>query len=226
MKMQYLRMAIYLAIGFGIGALIKDQMFKTEMDLDSGVTELTETASILKAPVPAEDMAVNTSSTGLNAQIGGPFTLTDQNGKTVTQDTFKGQYKLVFFGFTYCPVICPTELQRTQKVMDGLGPIAEKIQPIFITVDPERDTPARIKEYLASFHPKQIGLTGTQEQINAAMQAYRIYANKVEMGTKDNYMFDHSAYSYLMGPDDKLISIFSTKDTAEKIIEEIKSKNL
>ena len=219
MKMRLVRIFLFLLIGMGIGLLIVQK--QKDKALEGTVTELSETASILKAPVsaPIADQA-------LESDIGGPFTLVDQNGQTVTQDTYKDSYKLVFFGFTFCPAICPTELTKVKKVMDGIGETAGKIQPLLITVDPARDTPERLKEYVANFHPKQIGLTGTPEQIEAVKQAYRVYATKVEMGSAENYMFDHSAFLYLMSPENTLVSMYSSKDTAEKIIEDLKARNL
>lgn len=139
------------------------------------------------------------------ATVGGPFTLTDETGRTVTSESFKGQWRLIYFGFTYCPDICPTD---TAKLAAGLKLFEEKhpkeaatLQPLFITVDPERDTPAALAEFTNSFHPRLLGLTGTREQIDAALKAFRIYAQKVPGTTPDSYTYDHLAVFYLMDPD-------------------------
>jgi protein SCO1 len=139
------------------------------------------------------------------ATVGGPFTLTDETGRTVTSESFKGQWRLMYFGFTYCPDICPTDTAKLAaglKLFEAKHPKeAAKLQPLFITVDPERDTPAALAEFTDSFHPRLLGLTGTREQIDAALKAFRIYAQKVPGTTPDSYTYDHLAVFYLMDPD-------------------------
>lgn len=149
--------------------------------------------------------------------FGGPFTLTDQNGKTVTDKDLTGKYRLIYFGFTYCPAICPTELSKITNAMKGLGDRAKDIQPIFITVDPERDTPDKLKNYITLFHPSLIGLTGTPEQVKQALKAYKIYAAKVQDDGMSDYTMDHSSFIYFIGPDDRLLHIFKTEDTAQQM---------
>jgi protein SCO1/2 len=131
------------------------------------------------------------------ATVGGPFTLTDETGRTVTSESFKGQWRLMYFGFTYCPDICPTDTAKLAaglKLFEAKHPKeAAKLQPLFITVDPERDTPAALAEFTDSFHPRLLGLTGTREQIDAAL--------KVPGTTPDSYTYDHLAVFYLMDPD-------------------------
>ncbi len=135
------------------------------------------------------------------ALIGGPFTLVDHTGKTVTEKDFLGQYTLVYFGFTNCPDICPAALQTITAALDALGPKAARITPLFITVDPERDTPARLAEYVASFHPRLVGLTGAVAQVKAAAKAYRVYFEKAATGQEpSDYSVDHSSMTYLMDP--------------------------
>ena len=140
------------------------------------------------------------SETG-QAQVGGPFQLTDQDGRTVDQSILNGRWTLVFFGFTYCPDFCPTTLATLQATKDRLGAEADKLQVVFISVDPERDTPQQLKDYLSSdgFPQGVIGLTGTPEQVKQAAQAYRAFYEKV--GTGDSYTLNHSLSVYLMGPD-------------------------
>jgi len=139
--------------------------------------------------------------------IGGPFELVDQDGKTVTRDSFAGRFVLMSFGFTFCPDVCPTELSQMAATMDLLGDEAERLQPVFVTVDPERDTPEAIGQYVRQFHPRLIGLTGTPEQIATAAGAYKVYYSKVEQDG-GYYTMDHSTFLYLLGPDGTTVDIF------------------
>jgi cytochrome oxidase Cu insertion factor (SCO1/SenC/PrrC family) len=130
--------------------------------------------------------------------IGGAFALIDQNGVRRTDTDFRGQFMLVYFGFTYCPDVCPTDLLQMGLAVDQLGPGGDAVQPIFITVDPERDTPEHLKEYLAMFHPRFIGLSGDTAAIKEAAKAYRVYYARAELAESD-YTIDHSAFIFLMG---------------------------
>ena len=140
--------------------------------------------------------------------VGGPFTLTDQDGKTVTEKSWPGQYMLVYFGFTHCPDVCPTGLNKIAEALNSLpADKVAKIQPILITVDPARDTAADLKVYVSLFHPKLIGLTGTDAQIEAAKSAYKVYAQK--QGTGPDYMVNHSAFTYLLNPYGEMVGLYS-----------------
>lgn len=150
--------------------------------------------------------------------FGGPFTLVNQDNKTVTEKDFKNQWRLIYFGFTYCPAICPTELQKISSALKELGSTGEEITPIFISVDPERDTVNVMQAYVKLFHPRLIGLTGTPAQIDQAKKSYKIYAAKVKDETMTDYTVDHSSFIYLINPDNDLVRIFKTDDTAEDII--------
>jgi protein SCO1 len=133
--------------------------------------------------------------------IGGPFTLQDGNGKTVSDKDFRGKYMLVYFGYTFCPDVCPTTLNAVAEAMDKLGPAASRIQPLFITVDPKRDTPAVVKQYTAAFGPSILGLTGTPAEIAAVAKEYRVYYAEHRTGPGPNdYSMDHSSVLYLMDP--------------------------
>lgn len=152
---------------------------------------------------------------------GGDYTLLNGAGETVTNTDFSGQYKLIFFGFTFCPAVCPTELSKLASVLDQLGPTAKSIEPIFISVDPERDTPDVIKEYTQQFHQSIVGLTGSRAQIDSVLDGFKIYASKVEMEGMDGYMVDHSSFTYFLGPDDRLLALFKPQDSAEDIVSSI-----
>ncbi|MCB1530846.1 MAG: SCO family protein [Rhodospirillales bacterium] len=149
--------------------------------------------------------------------FGGPFSLTDHNGKPVTDRDFSGQYRLIYFGFTFCPAICPTELQKISGALDLLGERSKKIRPLFITVDPERDTADVMKNYVRLFHPDLVGLTGTAAQIEAVKKSYKVYSKKVRDPDMNDYTVDHSSFIYFMDPEDRLLSIFTTKDTSGTI---------
>ncbi len=157
------------------------------------------------------------------SMVGGAFTLTDQNGKAVTDKDFDGKYRLVYFGFTSCPDICPGDLRKMADALNIAGDkIAGRIAPIFITVDPQRDTPAVMKDYVAQFHPSITGLTGTDKQIAEAQAAYKVYASKAQDPKMNGYTVDHSAYMYLMGPKGEFIDIFSHDENAGQIAESLK----
>ena len=158
------------------------------------------------------------SETGI-ALIGGPFHLVDQNGQPRSDADFRGQYLLVFFGYSNCPDVCPTTLQTITTAMDKLGSDAAKVTPIFITVDPERDTPAVMKAYAANFTPRLVALSGTPDAIAAAAKVYRIYYKKVGEGA--DYSMDHTALVYLMGPDGNYLAHFSNEATADDIVKDL-----
>ncbi|MBI2715105.1 MAG: SCO family protein [Rhizobiales bacterium] len=146
--------------------------------------------------------------------IGGPFKLIDQDGKSITDQDFKGRPFLVFFGFTHCPDICPTTLFEVAEVLRALGPDAGRATALFITVDPERDTPAAIKDYLSSFGPLMRGATGDAAAIAAVEKAYRVYAKKVPTDNGD-YSIDHTALVYLMDKQGRFVAPFSLKRRPE-----------
>ena len=148
------------------------------------------------------------------ASVGGPFHLEDQNGKTVSDAEMKGKPFLVFFGFTHCPDICPTTLFDISQVMKALGPDADRTGALFITVDPERDTPTVLKDYLSNFDPHLRGLTGEQTAINTAIKEYRVYAKKVPLDNGD-YTMDHTAMVYLMDKEGHFVAPFNTQRTPE-----------
>ncbi len=140
--------------------------------------------------------------------IGGPFTLTDQDGKTVHDSDYRGKYLLVYFGYTYCPDLCPTGLEGISHTLDQLGADAKKVQTVFITIDPARDTPAKLKNYVEGFHPGIVGLTGTPEQIANVAKAYQVYYARGADVEEGEYIMDHSTLIYVMDPSGKFVTAF------------------
>lgn len=164
-------------------------------------------------------------ATSGKALVGGPFTLVDQHGKTVSDKDFRGRYMLVFFGFTHCPDICPAELQVMAAALDELGPKAEKVVPIFITLDPERDTPEVTGNYVKNFGKNFVGLSGSTEAIAEAAKAYRVAFSKFEYKGQDSnygYSIDHSALVYLMSPGGEYVTHFPYGTPAQKMSETLR----
>jgi cytochrome oxidase Cu insertion factor (SCO1/SenC/PrrC family) len=179
--MRSLRLALYIFAGFWFGGLAAFTLF----------------------PAARERLlpSINVRSVG-QALVGGPFTLTDHTGKRVTDQDFRGKFVLMFFGFTNCPDVCPTALQVMAAALDKLGPNAERITPVLVSVDPEHDTPSVLAAYVASFHPRLVGLTGSQSEIDAIARAYRVYVKKVpDPKSTAGYTMDHSSIIYVLGPD-------------------------
>ena len=199
--MARLRLTLFILAGFALGGV----------------------AALALFPAAREKLlpAVNVRSVG-QAMIGGPFTLTDHTGKRVTDRDFRGRTMLVFFGFTFCPDVCPSGLQVMAAAIDKLGPKAESVTPIFITIDPERDTPAQLAAYVKSFHPRLVGLTGTPAEIEAAIKAYRVYAKKVpDPKSTAGYTMDHSTFIYVMGPDGAYRTHFTHATSVDAMAERL-----
>tara|TARA_E500000318_G_scaffold93344_1_gene92391 strand:- start:3649 stop:4245 length:597 start_codon:yes stop_codon:yes gene_type:complete len=151
--------------------------------------------------------------------FGGPFHLTDEQGQEVSPDTYAGKFMLVYFGYSYCPDICPTDLTIMAAALDSLGESADRVQPLLISVDPSRDTPEVLREFTDAFHPDIIGLTGREAEVVAAAKAYRVHRRKFQMEgmSGDDYLVDHSTLTYLMGPDGRFVTMFPRGTTAEKM---------
>jgi cytochrome oxidase Cu insertion factor (SCO1/SenC/PrrC family) len=164
------------------------------------------------------------SMAGGAATVGGPFKLIDQHGAEVTEQDFAGRYMLIYFGYTYCPDICPLSLANMTQAMDLLPPDqAEQVVPILITVDPERDTVAQLAEYAPLFHPRLVALTGSPEAIKAAARAYRVYYAKAGKDGSNDYLMDHSTFIYLMGPDGRYVRHFAHHAAPEEIAAAIRA---
>jgi cytochrome oxidase Cu insertion factor (SCO1/SenC/PrrC family) len=157
-----------------------------------------------------------TTEGGLGAvSIGGPFALTDQNGALRHDTDFRGELMLVYFGYTYCPDACPAALTTMTAALDKLGDAARPVQPIFVTVDPERDTTDQMKLYASNFHPRLLALTGTPTEVAAAASAYRVYFAKVRPSASPDYLVDHSSLVFLMGRDGRYLTYFGPDVTAD-----------
>ena len=202
-KKRLLRTLILSLIAFGVGASMALMQLREEAG-----TSVNKGAKQIAMP---------------GVKIGGDFALTDHHGDTVTQANYDGQYKLIYFGFTYCPAICPTELQKISQVIGTLDEdIAAQIKPLFITVDPERDTINVMRDYVSLFDPRLTGLTGSRAQIDPVLKSFRVFASKVPTEDGSDYTMDHSSYIYFMSPDNQLISMYRIKDDAGYMVKDIK----
>jgi len=163
-----------------------------------------------------------------NIDVGGPFTLTGQTGKQVSSSDFRGRYMLIYFGYSMCPDVCPTTLAVMADALDRMGAAGKKIVPIFITIDPERDTPKVLDTYMKAFGDQFVGLTGTVAQIAAVEKEYKVYAKKKPLdeakGLAGGYGMDHSSVIYLMGPDGKIVSFYDELIPAAKLEAELRAK--
>ena len=196
MRLRLLALAI---LGFAIGGLL----------------------ALLFVPGFREKLLPGPPSIG-RALVGGPFALIDHTGRRVTEQDFQGRHMLVLFGFTFCPDVCPSGLQVMAAALDRLGRKGERVTPVFITIDPERDTPAQLAQYVPSFHPRLVGLTGTADEVAAAARAYRVYFKKVkDEKSSAAYTIDHTALIYLMGPDGDYIAHFTHTMGADTIAERL-----
>ncbi|WP_375397427.1 SCO family protein [uncultured Sphingomonas sp.] len=159
------------------------------------------------------------------AKIGGPFALIDQDGRPVTDAAFAGKYRIMYFGYTYCPDICPTDVQAIGAAMRTLEKdrpaVAARIVPVFVSVDPDRDTPVVVKTFVRAFYPRFVGLTGTPAAIKQAADAYGVYYAKGDKTPGGGYMVSHSRAAYLMGPDGKPIALLPVDGTADGVVAEL-----
>ena len=156
--------------------------------------------------------------------IGGPFSMVNQDAKPVTEKDFRGRFMLVFFGYTYCPDVCPTELQVMTAAVDAMGEDGKVITPVLVTIDPARDTPEVLKSYVENFGPNVVGLTGTAEQVAAMAKAYRVYYAKVRPRDAGDYLMDHSSFTYLVGPDGRVRQLFRPEMAPEAMAQAIQAQ--
>lgn len=154
--------------------------------------------------------------------IGGPFALIDQDGRKRTDAEFRGKLLLIYFGFTFCSDICPLDLQSIASALDNLGPAGEAVQPLFITVDPEKDTPAQLKGYVKLFHPRLIGLTGSTQEIRSVAGAFKVYYAKTVPTNRSDPSIDHTGFTFLVGRDGSYQGFFPPGTSADRLVETIR----
>lgn len=186
--------------------------------------------TLLSAPAIANE-AAEPSPTELieglvsgRAPVGGPFELTDQTGHRRTDADFRGKLVVLYFGYTYCPDVCPTELQSISLALDKLGANADAVQPLFVTVDPERDTPPRLAEFVSSFHPRMIGLTGSVADIKKTAIAYRTFFAKNAAAASGEYSVDHTGFIYLIGKDGRYLGFLPPGVSPDEIADAIRAR--
>ena len=169
------------------------------------------------------DAQIRSQSSG-TPLVGGPFEMVNQDGQTVTDADFRGSHMLIFFGFTYCPDVCPLTLEIIGAALDELGPMSDQVQPVFVSVDPERDTPEVLADYLSHFGDNIVGLTGSADQVSDMLAAYRVYAAKTGDVASEDYLMDHSTIIYLMAPDGSFKSHFSQFASPQDLAGQIRAK--
>ena len=156
--------------------------------------------------------------------VGGPFDLIDQTGRRRTDADFRGKLGLLYFGYTHCPDVCPTELQALSLALDMLGSAGDAVQPLFITVDPERDTPSHLADYVTAFHPRLIALTGPDAAIRKVALAYKVYFVKSSAAQRGDYAVDHTGFIYLIGKDGRYLEFLPPGSSPEQIAEAVRAK--
>ena len=182
------------------------------------ITYYTKQQAIKNATPVTNGVAsvTNLPSTG-SPQLGGHFTLIDQNGKKRNEESFNGKFQLIYFGYTFCPDICPAALSTMTQALKMIGDKAENVTPIFITVDPTRDTVAQLASYAKNFHPNLVALSGSEQQVKEAKQAFKVYSAKVDDKSSTDYLIDHSSIIYLMDRQGQFIAHFN-HETAPTVI--------
>jgi protein SCO1/2 len=189
-----------------LGESLSARLWRAEKDSRGGLTYL-----LIAALLAALAGGPAAADSGPPISFGGPFALVDQDGRARSDTDFAGRYLLVFFGYTHCPNTCPTGLATMAAALDRLGAAGETVQPLFISVDPARDTPAQLKAYVGNFHPRLIGLTGTEQAVAAAARAYRVHRRKVVLADSTgpgDYLVDHSSLTFLIAPDGNWLTLF------------------
>ena len=168
--------------------------------------------------------SVSSTNPSRRGPVGGAFRLIDHHGGEVTDETYRGSYVLLFFGFTHCKVVCPRALGRLTNVLDALGPLAEKVRPLYVTVDPERDTPEVMRAFLENAYPRFIGLTGSRERIDEAKKAFRVFARRAsDPDDPEGYAVPHSAITYLLEPGGRYVTHFTDAVDEEQITARLRS---
>lgn len=203
------------------GRVMNNITNNVKMILAAGLLALTAACN----SAPEGSASADAEAPLAGARIGGPFTLTNQDGGRTSDSQFKGQYRIIYFGYSYCPDVCPVDLANIMlglKQAEKTNPaLAERIQPIFISVDPGRDTPAVLKQYVSAFHPRLIGLTGSPEEIAEVAKKYLIIYDIREDEGSSEYLVDHSRQAYLFGPEGEPLALLSFDGTPQQVADEI-----
>lgn len=184
----------------------------------------TRLASVFGQDMPSPSAGGGGMQLPPGVTLGGPFSLTDHTGRAVTERDFEGRWLMVYFGFTYCPDVCPTELGTIAAALDAMGPLGEEVTPVLISVDPERDTPAQLADYVSAFHPRMLGLTGTPQQVADAARRYRVFYARAQRPDMTEYTMDHSSFVYLVGPDARVRTLFRAETTPEAMAAAIRGQ--
>jgi protein SCO1/2 len=206
--------------GATVAAIVVLMFGVAMLEFAPGLRQLVRPASDETASAPAGD----TVTVSAGVPIGGPFKLVDDKHHAVTDADYRRHWMLVFFGYTNCPDECPLTLQKMATALKELGPLADKIAPLFVTVDPAHDTPSRLADYLSNFDPRIIGLTGTDEQIAAVAQAYRVYYSPGQNEQSGADLLSHSTFLYLMNPNGKLAALFPQDVTAARLATALRAR--
>jgi cytochrome oxidase Cu insertion factor (SCO1/SenC/PrrC family) len=180
------------------------------------------TAALAQEPDPARAARLMDDLMWGHSHVGGPFELVDHTGKKRSDADFRGKLLIVYFGYTTCPDICPTDLMQIGLAIDKLGAAGDEVQPLFISVDPERDTASVLAQYVAMFHPRLIGLTGTPEQIRAVANSYKAYYARYSPPDGAAYLIDHTGFVYLMGRSGEYLGFFPPGTSADRMVEIIR----
>lgn len=221
--MQRVIRILALVLILGLGALWATAWFGREPGESAGNAFMRQFAMLTgREQLPAGPQVGIQLPAGVT--LGGPFEMRNQDGRAVTQADFQGQLLVGYFGFTFCPDVCPTELGSIAAAMDMLAQDqAAKVTPVFVTVDPERDTPAQMKNYVGNFHPRMVGLTGTPEQTADMARRFRVYYAKVERPDMSEYLMDHSSFIYLIGDGGRVRALLRPQSSPEDIAAAIRA---
>jgi cytochrome oxidase Cu insertion factor (SCO1/SenC/PrrC family) len=214
---------LVLVLILGLGALWAGAWFGRQPGEAVGNAFLRQFAALTgrDSPAPAPAIGIQMPA-GMN--MGGPFRMQDQDGRAVTQADFGGKLLVGYFGYTFCPDVCPTELGAIAAAMDLLSPEdANRATPLFVTVDPARDTPEQIKAYVSNFHPRMVGLTGTPEQVAEMARSFRVFYAKVQRPEMSEYLMDHSSFIYLIGTDGRVRGLLRPQTPPEEIAAAIRA---
>lgn len=214
-----------LVLILGLGALWSAAWFGRQAGEPLGASFMRQMAALTGREAPPPIVANGGIQLPAGMSMGGAFTMQDQDGRTVTQADFGGRLLVGYFGYTFCPDVCPTELGAIAAAMDLLSPTeAERTTPLFITVDAERDKPEQMKSYVSNFHPRMVGLTGTPEQVAAMAKSFRVFYAKVQRPEMSEYLMDHSSFIYLIGADGRVRALLRPQTPPEEIAAAIRAQ--